>query len=106
MSINEKSVSLQSRLNVRLSPEVKNRVARAASILGQDLTEFAVATLNRRAVEVIDEHDELLLGSEDYRFFLDTLDDTKVNAPSKRSESSAEQYRRGVRKGVRHHLAD
>ena len=40
-----KKIGEQSRLNVRLSPEIKARVAKAATIIGQDLTEFAAATL-------------------------------------------------------------
>lgn len=103
--VKHKTVTQQSRLNVRLSPEVKARVARAAGIVGQDLTEFAVATLNQRADEILEKHDTILLADEDYRFFLDALDGSTA-APSERSRAVAERYARGRRKGVRYHLAD
>lgn len=96
----------ESRLNFRLAHDVKERVARAAALTGQDLTEFAVAALNEKAGEVIERHDHLLLGSKDYRFFLDALGSTEVSEPSDRSLKAAENYRRGKRKGVRYTLED
>jgi uncharacterized protein (DUF1778 family) len=96
----------ESRLNFRLALDIKERVARAAALTGQDLTEFAVAALNEKAGEVIERHDHLLLGSKDYRFFLDALSLKEVAKPSNRSLKAAENYRRGKRKGVRYTLAD
>jgi uncharacterized protein (DUF1778 family) len=96
----------ESRLNFRLALDIKERVARAAALTGQDLTEFAVAALNEKAGEVIERHDHLLLGSKDYRFFLDALSSKEVSKPSNRSLKAAENYRRGKRKGVRYTLAD
>ena len=97
----------QSRLNFRLAPEIKAKVARAAALTGQDLTEFAVSTLSEKAAEVIERHDQTLLGSADYDFFLETLAETgALPAPSERSLAAAARYRRGTRKGVRRHLAD
>lgn len=96
----------QSRMNFRLAPEIKERVARAASLAGQDLTEFAVATLSEKADEVLERHNQLLLGNEDYHFFLDTLSEIKVPKPSERSLKAATRYSQGTRKGVRYELAD
>lgn len=96
----------QSRLNFRLSPEVKARVARAATITGQDLTEFAVSTLIQKADEVIEKHGSLLLESEDYQFFLASLSESETAEPSNKSVQAAEKYRRGLRKGVKYRLAD
>jgi uncharacterized protein (DUF1778 family) len=95
----------QSRMNFRLAPEIKERVARAAALTGQDLTEFAVATLSEKADEVIGRHDQMLLGSEDYNFFLNALEE-KPTPPSERSREAADKYRRGTRKGVRYQIAD
>ena len=97
---------MQSRMNFRLSPEIKERVARAAALTGRDLTEFAVTALNEKAEEVIERHDHLLLGSEDYHFFLDALSAADVSGPSEYSIRAVEHYRSGKRKGVRYHLAD
>jgi Uncharacterized protein conserved in bacteria len=101
---NEKDT--QSRLNFRLAPEIKNRIARAAALTGRDLTEFAVAALNEKADEVIDHHGHVLLDSREYHFFLEALSSTKITQPSARSIAAAKRYRRGKRKGVRYHLAD
>lgn len=100
------STTEQSRMNIRLAPAVKERVARAAALSGQDLTEFAVATLSEKADIVIERHDHLLLGSEDHEFFLNALAEATVSKPSERSRSAAERYRQGTRKGVRYTLAD
>jgi uncharacterized protein (DUF1778 family) len=96
----------QSRLNVRLSTAIKERISRAAALTGRDLTEFAVAALNEKADEVIDRHENVLMDSDEYKFFLEALDETKKPKPSKRSAEAAENYRLGKRKGVKYHLAD
>lgn len=96
----------QSRMNIRLAPAVKERVARAAALSGQDLTEFAVAALSEKADLVIERHDHLLLGSEEHEFFLNALAEPIIQEPSERSRSAAEKYRQGSRKGVRYILAD
>lgn len=101
-----KAARQQSRLNFRLSPEIKARVARAATVVGQDLTEFAVSTLSQKADEVLEKHDNVLLGSADYQFFLDALSQTETGKPSKKSQKAADKYRRGTRKGARYELAD
>jgi uncharacterized protein (DUF1778 family) len=101
-----KSINEQSRMNFRLASEIKERVAKAATIIGQDLTEFAIATLNQRAVEIIEKHDSMILESDDYRFFLNSLEESETLEPSNKSQEVAEKYRRGLRKGVRYQLAD
>lgn len=99
-----------SRMNFRLASEVKARVARAAALAGQDLTEFAVAALSEKADETIEKHESVFLNRSDYNFFLDILDgkDSSVAAkePSERSRISAEKYRQGKRAGARYRLAD
>lgn len=104
--VKNKNAREQSRLNFRLAPEIKARVARAATIVGQDLTEFAVSTLSQKADEVLEKHDNVLLGSKDYQFFLDALSAAETDEPSKKSQKAADDYRRGTRKGARYHLAD
>lgn len=101
-----RKTSAQSRLNVRLASSVKERILKAAALNGQDLTEFTVAALSEKANAVIEEHDNLLLSSEEHSFFLDALSDETVSEPSERSLKSAEKYRQGTRKGVKYVLAD
>ena len=92
------------RMNFRLDPEIKERVARAAAIMGQELTDFAVSALSEKADEVLGRHESLLLTSEDYQFFLAALDEDRET--SERSRAAAKRYRRGRREGVRYRLAD
>ncbi|HKA18423.1 MAG TPA: DUF1778 domain-containing protein [Blastocatellia bacterium] len=90
------------RMNFRLDPEIKERVARAAAITGQGLTDFAVSTLSEKADEIIARHDTLLLDRDEFKFFLEVLDHAR--APSKRSLAAAKRYRRGRREGARHRV--
>ena len=90
------------RLNFRLDAEIKARVVRAAAIMGQEVTDFAVSTLNEKASEILERHGSLTLNSDDYQFFLNALTDDRK--PSKRSRDAARHYRKGKRKGVSYHL--
>jgi len=104
-AVSKKAIAAPSRLNVRLAPEVKTRIERAAALTGRDLTEFAVAALNEKAEEVIERHEHVLLNTDEYRFFLDALSESPQK-PSRRAADAAKLYKLGKRKGVRHHLAD
>src|SRR5258708_33587379 len=91
------------RMHFRLNPDIKARVARAAAITGQGLTDFAVSALSERANEILERHDTVTLDAEDYSFFLKSLD--RSRKPSKSSRAAAARYRRGLREGVRHRVA-
>lgn len=90
------------RMHFRLDPKIKARVARAAAITGQGLTDFAVSTLSEKADEILARYDTILLTSDEYSFFLKALDDDRK--PSKRSRAAAKRYQRGARKAVRYHF--
>lgn len=92
----------KARMNFRLPGEIKKRVARAAAISGQEMTDFAVSTLSERADEVIERHTRIVLNGEDHNFFLRALEDNS-RVPSARSRVAAERYHRGRRKGVKYH---
>ncbi len=94
-----------SRLNIRLSPEIKSRIARAASIVGQDLTEFTISTLNDRALKILEEHEAFVLAESERLAFLEILSGP-VPEPTKKSLKAAAKYKRGVRKGVVYEFAD
>lgn len=97
-----------SRMNFRLASEIKARVARAAALAGQDLTEFAVAALSEKADETIEKHESVFLSRSDYNFFLEVLDGTSdaSTTTSEHSRTAAEKYRHGKKEGARYHLAD
>jgi len=86
------------RMRFRLDPKIKARVARAAAITGQGLTDFAVSTVSEKADQILERHDSIALTSDEYSFFLKALDDDCK--PSKRSRTAAKRYRRGHRIGV------
>ena len=91
--VKERKTSEHSRLNVRLSQEVKARISRAAHILGQDLTEFASSTLSRQADQIIDNHEQILLSESDYDFFVAELE-KPARKPSVYSRKAMDEYRR------------
>ena len=93
VAVLEKKKIINSRLNVRLSPEVKARIARAAHILGQDLTEFTSSTLGRYADEIIDNQEQILLSESDYRFFVAELE-KPATMPSEYAKKAMNDYRR------------
>ena len=94
--------SEKDRMHFRLDPKIKARVARAAAITGQGLTDFAVSTLSEKADQILARHDTVLLTSDEYSFFLKALDDERT--PSRRSRAAAKRYQRGRRTGVRYHV--
>lgn len=95
---NKKEVMAVDRMNFRLSPEIKTKIVRAAAITGQQLTDFAVSTLNEKASQILEQYNNITLNSEDYSFFLNTLAEDKE--PSKHSLEAAARYRQGQRRGV------
>ena len=92
------------RLKFSLAPEIKARVARAAALTGQALTDFAVAALSEKAEEILARHEQLTLSPADYEFFLQAL--SEVPEPSARSQQAAARYRQGKRHGVRYQRAN
>jgi uncharacterized protein (DUF1778 family) len=68
------STATKDRMHFRLVPDIKARVARAAFITGQGLTDFAISALSERADEILERHDTVLLDAEAYNFFLESLD--------------------------------
>ena len=95
-----------SRMNFRLASDVKARIARAAALTGQDLTEFAVAALSEKADETIEKHESVFLSRSEYNFFLGVLDGSQDSEPSEKSLATAERYRLGKKEGVRYRVAD
>jgi uncharacterized protein (DUF1778 family) len=95
--VKENPLNEHSRLNVRLSKDIKARIQRAANILGQDLTEFTKDTLNTRAINVIESAERIALKEEEYRFFLEYLDAPPAK-PSKKTLKALDVYRKNVKR--------
>jgi uncharacterized protein (DUF1778 family) len=87
-----------SRLNVRLTAKSKERISRAAYILGQDLTEFTETTLNEKAREVIEKYERFEL-TEAEKKDLFALLDAPVPQPTKKSIAAAKKYKEMIDNG-------
>ena len=81
-------------MHFRLDPKIKARVARAAAIRCQGLTDFAVSALSEKADQILARHDTILLTTVEYSFFLNAL--AKDRKPSKRSRAAAKRYQRVI----------
>ena len=62
------------RLDVRLPEEQKELIEQAAHLLGQSIRAFTVATLTRKAEEVVERFRVLRLSNHDRDLFLNALD--------------------------------
>lgn len=61
------------RLEARITPEIKALLQKAADLEGRTLTDFVVATVQREAYRVIEQHQRLKLSIEDSEVFVDAL---------------------------------
>ncbi len=66
-----------SRLNFRLSFELKEKIERAATVSGVTVTDFAINALVNSAEEVLDKHQTRTLSDRDRDLFLEMLDSSK-----------------------------
>jgi uncharacterized protein (DUF1778 family) len=79
------------RIDFRLSKQAKATIEKAAALMGQGLSDFAVTTLLERANEVLDTKRLRVLSERDARIFLSVLDDDSQPNPALRE--AAEWYK-------------
>lgn len=80
------------RLDFRLSPEHKSLIERAASIDGQTVSSFVIATLLRAAREAIERSSVTTLSKRDSEAFLEMLDSDAE--PNKALKAAAARYKK------------
>lgn len=80
------------RMNFRLDREHKALIEKAASTVGQSLTEFAVTNLIRDARTVLHEHHVTVLSERDWDLFLSVLEGDAE--PNEALRKAASTYRR------------
>ena len=68
------SVENSERMNLRVKPEVKARLVRAAALSHTDLTEFVTRTALREAEAVIEEAERIRLSERDSLLVLELLE--------------------------------
>lgn len=78
------------RIDLRISPEIKALLSRAASYSGMSLSSFLVSIAADRAKEVVAEHESLTLSPRDWEAFLAALDD--ADRPRPRLAAAARRY--------------
>ena len=82
------------RLDVRLAPEHKDLIERAATLLGQTTSAFTVSTLVREAEEVTRRFGTLQLTNRDRDAFLAALDNPPQ--PNSKLRKAAKRHAREV----------
>ena len=83
------------RLNFRLPTEAKDVIEQAAAALGQSVNDYAVATLVKKSLQVIDQRHVTELTSRDRDRFLALLDDADVK-PNQALRAAATKYKRSI----------
>jgi uncharacterized protein (DUF1778 family) len=83
------------RLDVRLRPEHRRLLERAALVSGQSLSAFTISTLVHRAEEVLARSSNIRLTDQDRDIFLNALDHPP--APNKHLKEAARLHRKMVR---------
>ncbi len=86
------------RLNVRVDPVIKERISKAAHILGQDLTEFTISTLDDKAREVLEKREKFDLSEAEKAAFFEILDGN-VPPSTDYALKAAKKYRQMIKKG-------
>lgn len=82
------------RLQARISDEQKELMQRAADLEGRTLSDFVIDSAQRRAEEVIREHEVIRLSPRDSRAFVEAL--LNPPPPSERVRALAARYQREV----------
>jgi uncharacterized protein (DUF1778 family) len=83
------------RLDVRVPPENKRIIERAADICGTTLTDFVLNNAHVAAVKVIQEYDTLRLRDEDRDVFFQAL--LNPPEPSAHAKAAVARYKEQVR---------
>ena len=78
------------RIEARISPEQKQTFERAAEIEGVTLTDFAVSSMQRAAIQVFKDHAMITLSNRDQQAFVEAL--MNPPEPNEALRSAAKRY--------------
>lgn len=90
--INDASAKQVSRLEARVSPEIKELCQKAADLEGLTLTDFVIVSVREKALQVIEQHQKLQLGIEDSIAFIDAL--LNPPEPNEALKAAAQRYQK------------
>ncbi len=82
------------RLEARVPAQIKALIGRAASLEGQTLTDYVIATLQKNAAEVVREHEILRLSVEDSEAFAAAMLDAPK--PNRKLRDAFARHRKRV----------
>jgi uncharacterized protein (DUF1778 family) len=86
------AVTLEARLDVRLSKQLKELIQEAAELTGQSLTDFAVSTLTETARRIVQQNSMTVLSNRDRDVFLTLLD--ADDPPNEALRKAAKRFRK------------
>lgn len=86
------------RVHCRVTPQNKALLKKAAALAGQDLTSFITAATVERAIEVIENHERIVLSRKDAEIFLAALENPPE--PSEKLKAAAAEYHRKYVEGA------
>jgi uncharacterized protein (DUF1778 family) len=86
------AVTLEARLDVRLSRQLKELIQEAAELTGQSLTDFAVSTLAETARRIVQQNSMTVLSNRDRDVFLTLLD--ADDPPNEALRKAAKRFRK------------
>ncbi len=91
-----KTAQRQERLSLRLSPQSKRTLERAAAYADKTLTDFVVDVALQKADSVVREHEVIALDAEEWRRFQDLL--LNPVAPTEKLRKALDDHERVVRR--------
>jgi uncharacterized protein (DUF1778 family) len=80
------------RLNCRVSARIKHEAEKAASVLGQSITDFTESALAEKAQNVLEKHERITLSERDFARFVASLENPAPPTPALRT--AINNYRR------------
>ena len=89
-----KSKQVTERLEARVPRAIKELIGRAASLEGQTLTDYVIATLQKNAAEVVREHEILRLSVKDSEAFAAAMFDAPK--PDRKLRDAFARHRKSV----------
>ncbi|HEY7157850.1 MAG TPA: DUF1778 domain-containing protein [Gemmataceae bacterium] len=88
------------RLDFRLNHQLKELIDRAASLLGQSVSDFAISTIVEKARRIVQESSTTVLSDRDRDIFLAMLDSDA--RPNKTLKRAAKRYKDSVSATLSH----
>jgi len=80
------------RLNCRVSARIKHEAEKAASVLGQSITDFTESALAEKAQSVLEKHQRITLSERDFARFVASLENPAP--PTQALRTAINDYRR------------